>query len=181
MPSNQFISLLPIPVIIIVVGLFAQYIHSQASKSSVNQRVFTCIRSLKAFSIFFGILSILSCIAYFSEWNNPTRSGLLWLALAIGVIAIPLMIMAFNMKVIINEDNFVVYPALGKKKKISFSDIEAINYSDIKEEYVVTLKNGKKTGLELNQLQGYHDFLKILEEKTHLTILLTPNLKRRGY
>ena len=85
------------------------------------------------------------------------------------------------MKVIINEDNFVVYPALGKKKKISFSDIEAINYSDIKEEYVVTLKNGKKTGLELNQLQGYHDFLKILEEKTHLTILLTPNLKRRGY
>jgi hypothetical protein len=177
MTSSTLLNLLPIPIIFVVVWLYSRFVRHETRTRKPNQKVFTYARSIKIITICGGIIAIVACAGYFIAWNNPTRDGLLYVALLFFVLylcATPSLFIKF----VLEESAVAYYSFSSKPKLIVFTDIVAINYSFLRK-YVIKMKDGTVISLGLDQISGHSELLKVIENKAGVKITeTTPNSRR---
>jgi hypothetical protein len=136
---------------------------NKISVKDSGQRVFKTLFSFRVVTYVSLLASVSSGVYYFIT-DNPTRDALPLLSLMIAALAIPMAIFVLGHEVIVGDDGIIVKSLLRKNKKILFSEIISLKYSDGMKWYTVKAKSGVVRHISL-WINGSQQLIELIRSK----------------
>jgi hypothetical protein len=136
---------------------------NQIGDQDPNQKVFKTVLPFRIVTIL-CLLASLASGWYYLVTDNPTKDALLTLSWMFALFGIPLAIMVLGVRVVLEEDAIVIKSLLRPSKRILFSDIESLKYSESMKWYTVKKKDGTSRHISI-WMKGSGQLIQTIKSK----------------